>query len=439
MQVYVEDYPTIQEAINQAIANEMPLCFRPNKTYTVDQTLTLENGSLEIHGNGATLDSSASTINTITVKDSFLTLRAKDLSLKCIADGSQVSAMEIEARETQPINLYLDNFNVVGGEKGIRTRAGAIALGGDIFLRNCEFSGQYDNCLAIFSPPDKGRNVHLSNCYFHDAQTSHLVYCHPHNNVFCHNVRFGANGPNKYQFYLNGDNVNVQADYQLFSNCYFGPGGHRSLITDHASQNVIVDSCVLYNPIYYISSIKVRDCEFREDGIILFLEVMNVPNNKIIDIQGCTWREMNAGLNGPYINTRSFQGKTDCVYIKDCQFFAPDAPNTFNTMVAVGEDGQFIKIDDCEFHGGLCDRGLRAEDAATLLVTGCYFDGDYDVSCIFEDGNVNNFVKIDDCTFNHSLGQIYSGGSPDAGRNNYEMGVGYFNFVSDGDKLLLEQ
>ena len=437
MQVYIEDYPTIQEAINKAVDNKMPLVFRPQKTYTTTEQLTV-SGNLEIVGNHATIDSSAALVHTMYIENAALSLRIFDLTIVCIADGTQVAAIHVDGRETEDIDVYLQNVTVEGGEKGLITEAGGISStgGGTVTLRDCEFFGQYDNCLNIYSAPDIPKTLNLFNCYFHDTQTSHLVYCHPHNDVMVDNCRFGQTP--KYQFYLNGDNVNVSARYQLFSNSFFEYTTGKSLITDYYSRNVVLNGCVIESTVNYISSVHLIGCEFKRQGHILHFPVMLVPDNKIIIVEGCTWSEMDQD-SPVYIDTRSDKGLTDYVYIKDSRFFAPDAPNTFNTLVAVGENGQFIKIDDCEFHGGLCDRGLRIEDAATMLVKNCYFDGDYDVSCIFEDGNPNNFVKVDDCTFNHSSGQIYSGGSPDVGRNNYEMGVGYFNFVSDGDKLLLEQ
>lgn len=428
-----DDRAAFQAAIDAAIAAGLPLWVpAPSQFYRI--VLSGANPQLTVAGDLAVVGAGKDTTllrysladnNTGVAYNGFFVengsnFQMADLRLEEDTDPAafEIQGVFFESGGEDHLAL-LENVDIDGFTRCVYVPSSGSSGIGELFLslRGCDLHPGYGYAVAFWAVEGGHKRLHMYDCYLHDNQFSHLVYCHPHNSVHVENCRF--DGATSWAFQFQGSSVAGNPDYQRFVGCWFGPRNSRGIITQDRPLTV--------------TEVEVRNCVFEGRPSI------QIRSDILVD--GCyftTTRDseisnpfVSAYNNGPWratIRNCIFAPKANClpqvdmrledieVSIENCQFFNQNTGTMLN--LGRGANNTFT-VRDCLFY----NRSDNASQSVSLeidngaaLIDGCHFIG----RAYEERGTIffrsvdagpapQTSVQVDNCTFqNISGGSVFS-------------------------------
>ncbi len=421
-----------QAAIHRAIADQMPLFIPTSKApYLIE--LDAEHPQLDIDGD---LIIYGATKQTTTIQFRLQQpVDEQEYAGFYIWNGVNCEIYNLRLEEVQRIpdirffgiliepgiqahQCVVAEVNIDGFHHCIHVPSGSAgSIGGlSLTLQGCDIHPGYQYGLSFFTDEEGHKRLLMVDCFLHDNQFSHLVYCHPHNSVHVENCRFdGATG---WAWQFQGSAVGNGAEYHRFVGCWFGPNNSRGIIT-YAGATPVIKGCSFYSS----SAIQIRSDTTVEN--CYFTKPVDAHSEQafIGAYSGSEWRatitNCNFASQNPSLVYIDMRLNNITATINQCQFFNQRASGS---LVAFGGDSSY-SIQNSLFYSKPGDdaqcNAIRLE-GGEVEIGNCRFEGRFthDVGVLFFTAAKDNpsedaLVNVEHCIFNNitrgSIVQIAEG------------------------------
>lgn len=267
---------------------------------------------------------------------------------------------------TVPHTHYFENVKVSGAYNGITQSGGGSGAHArtKLHLVRCDLQGGVIACFGSTNDDWDQKWYVAEDCYFHDTDPnvgSHLNYWNAQINIVHNNNKYDNWRAAKYAF-QNWGSAALGPHHEVFTNCWFGPGGLGIgiLTNEHAICQITncTFECLVWVQMRTTTIVKGGYGRMKPGGSG-FQTYADCQYGAHIEIDGFAFNYVDVTLAGPSTNGAILVNIPVKMQIKNCKSYALDASQSSSSVPLSVNAGSFLVVNSGSQGGYVHMDGLQ--------------------------------------------------------------------------------